>query len=240
MILGLDTTTERLHLVLAEPAPGGRAWTRWLAAEPGRSHSGILLPALEALLAEAGASPAALTGVVAAVGPGGFTSLRIGVATAEGLALTGLPTWGFSAFELRARALREAGCRGTVWIVLDGQRQEAFLQPWSDGEPGVDLPLAPAQKQPLAQLNERIGTEAWWAPASFRDKVIPHLAQAPLVLADEGEATLAGLVALARARVLQPAEAPLVPFYLRETDAEVNFPEASKHLSEALRRGQAR
>jgi tRNA threonylcarbamoyladenosine biosynthesis protein TsaB len=240
LILGLDTTTERLHLVLAEPEPGGRAWTRWLAAEPGRSHSGTLLPALEALLAEAGTSPAELTGVVAGVGPGGFTSLRIGVATAEGLALTGLPTWGFSAFELRARALREAGCRGPVWIVLDGQRQEAFIQLWGEGDQGRDAPLAPAQKQPLAQLGDRIGAGAWWAPESFRAKVGPHLAQGPQPLADEGEATLAGLVALVRARVLLPPESPLVPFYLRETDAEVNFPEASRHLSESLRKGQAR
>jgi len=31
-----------------------------------------------------------------------------------------------------------------------------------------------------------------------------------------------------------------VPFYLRETDAEVNFPLAAAHLSEALRKGVAR
>ena len=61
-----------------------------------------------------------------------------------------------------------------------------------------------------------------------------------IVPPDEGEATLAGLVALAR-RVSQGApENPLVPFYLRETDAEVNFPHAAAHLSEALRKGMAR
>ena len=61
-----------------------------------------------------------------------------------------------------------------------------------------------------------------------------------IALPDEGEATLAGLVALAR-RVSQGVpENPLVPFYLRETDAEVNFPHAAAHLSEALRKGMAR
>jgi tRNA threonylcarbamoyladenosine biosynthesis protein TsaB len=232
LILGLDTTTERLHLALA--APGGGTWTRWAAAAPGRSHSATLLPALEALLAEAGAATADLSGVVACVGPGGFTSLRIGVATAEGLALTGLPTWGFSAFELRARALRQAGMPGPVWIILDGQRQEAFLQLWQEG------PLTPALKQPLAGLGALVGAAAWWAPESFLDRVAPHLAQPPLVLAAEAEATLAGLAALCRELPQGAPEAPLVPFYLRETDAEVNFPEASAHLSEALRRGQAR
>ena len=231
MILGLDTTTERLHLALVD---GERAWTRRLDSTPGRSHSATLLPALEQLLAGAGTSPADLTGVAACVGPGGFTSLRVGVATAEGLALTGLPTWGFSAFRLRARALRLGGCAGPVWIVLDGQRQEAFLQPWGDG------PLGPARKQPLAELRVVVGTGAWWAPEAFRPRVEPLLSRPPEPLADEGEATLAGLAALCRELPQGPAESPLAPFYLRETDAEVHFPEASGHLTEALRRGRAR
>jgi tRNA threonylcarbamoyladenosine biosynthesis protein TsaB len=234
LILGLDTTTERLHLALVDPAPGGAAWTRWVPAAPGRSHSAALLPALEELLAESRTTPAELSGVVACVGPGGFTALRIGVATAEGLALTGLPTWGFSAFELRARALRMAGVQGPAWIILDGQRQEAFLQLWQD------RPASPALKQPLAGLGARVADGAWWAPESFRDQVAGQLSRPPIPLPAEAEATLAGLAALCRELPLGPAEAPLVPFYLRETDAEVNFPEASAHLSEALRRGQAR
>jgi len=231
LILGLDTTTERLHLALVA---GERAWTRRLEASPGRSHSATLLAAVTDLLDQAGAAPGDLSGVVVCVGPGGFTSLRVGVATAEGLALTGLPTWGFSAFQLRARALRREGRGGPVWIILDGQRQEAFLQRWDDG------PLGPALKQPLAALGEVVGDGAWWAPEAFRGKVEVRLLQPGLALADEGEATLEGLAALCRELPQGPPEAPLAPFYLRETDAEVHFPEASGHLSEALRRGTAR
>ena len=128
MLLALDTTTEILHLALIR---GDRAWTRRVAAGPGRGHSERLIPALDGLLAEAGGKPADLTGVAACVGPGGFTSLRIGVATAEGLGLTGLPTWGFSAFAFRAEALRQAGVAGPVWILLDGQRGEAVHQRWA-------------------------------------------------------------------------------------------------------------
>ncbi len=231
MILGIDTTTERLHLALVQD---GRTWTRGVDVGVGRSHSGTLLPTLEELLATAGASPRDLTGVVACVGPGGFTSLRIGVATAEGLALTGLPTWGFSAFELRGRALREAGVAGPAWIVLDGQRQEAFAQLWGDGAG------SPALKVPLADLARLVDGAPWWAPAGFRERALPHLPHPPVALPDEEAATLAGLAALCRDLPLGPPEAPLVPFYLRETDAELNFPEASVHLSEALRRGHAR
>ena len=231
MLLGLDTTTERLHLALVD---GERAWTRCLEVEIGRSHSTALLPGLNALLEAAGAKPRDLTGCIACVGPGGFTSLRIGVATAEGLALTGLPTWGFSAFELRAQALRGAGPFEATWILLDGQRSEAFAQKWDT------LALTPAAKYPLPELAALMGSEPWWAPAGFRAKALAHLSHGPCVLEHEPEATLEALVALCREKSALPPEAPLVPFYLRETDAELNFPQASAHLSEALRRGHAR
>jgi tRNA threonylcarbamoyladenosine biosynthesis protein TsaB len=231
MILGLDTTTTFLHLAVVEV---GKAWTKRVAVGVARSQSSALLPSVQALMAEAGQGPEALEGVVVCVGPGGFTSLRIGVATAEGLALTGLLTWGFSAFELRARALRTAGFKEPLWILLDGQRGEVFAQFWAEG------PQDAACKHPLETLPELLQGKPWWTPQEFIAKAEPCAGYAPLALADEGAVTLAGLVALCRELPQRPAEAPLVPFYLRETDAEVNFPEASRHLTDALRQGHAR
>jgi tRNA threonylcarbamoyladenosine biosynthesis protein TsaB len=231
MILALDTTTEILHLALIR---GERVWARRVLSCVGRGHSERLIPTLDELMAEAGAVPSDLSGVAACLGPGGFTSLRIGVATAEGLGLTGLPTWGFSAFALRAEALRQAGLTGPFWILLDGQRSEAFHQRWDEG------PTEPASKHLLTALPERVGGEPWWAPEAFAPRVEALLPAHRISLADEGTATLAGLVALARRLSQGPTEAPLVPFYLRETDAEVNFPLAAAHLSEALRKGVAR
>ena len=231
MLLALDTTTEILHLALLR---GERVWARRVLSGAGRGHSERLIPALDALMTEAGGTPRDLSGVAACLGPGGFTSLRIGVATAEGFGLTGLPTWGFSAFELRAEALRQAGVAGPFWILLDGQRSEVFHQRWEAG------PRSAAAKRPLATLPERVGDGAWWAPETFAAKVEAVLPAHRIPLADEGEATLAGLAALARRISQKPPEAPLVPFYLRETDAEVNFPHAAAHLSEALRKGVAR
>jgi tRNA threonylcarbamoyladenosine biosynthesis protein TsaB len=226
MLLGLDTTTEWLHLALVGE---GRTWTRRELAGLGRSHSEVLVPTLDALLKEAGLAPRALTGVACCVGPGGFTSLRIGVATAEGLALTGLPTWGFTAFALRRVALAQAGVKGHVTILLDGQRGEAFLQPWDDLEA-----LAEARKAPLNDL----GVEGpWWAPEAFAAKVaLPGR----VVIPDEGAAMLAGLAALTRSSAERASESPLRPFYLRRTDAEVNFPDAAAHLSMDLREGEHR
>jgi len=231
MILGLDTTTTFLHLALVD---GDRAWTRRVPVGAARSQSAALLPSLNELMDEAGSTPRELTGVVACVGPGGFTSLRIGVATAEGLALTGLPTWGFSAFELRAKALHLAGLHEPLWVLLDGQRSEVFAQYWTEGPKGL------ACKHPLETLPQLLKGRPWWAPGEFTGKVEPFAGLAPVVLADEGAAMLGGLVALCRKLPQRPPEVPLVPFYLRETDAEINFPEASRHLSDALRQGHAR
>ncbi len=233
MILGLDTATEVLHLALVD---GERAWTKRVVVGVGRSHSVSLLPSLNALMQEAGTSVsvADLKGVCCCAGPGGFTSIRVGVATAEGLALTGLPTWGFSSFLLRARALNQAGITGIFWVLLDGQRNEVFIQRWD----GVEA-TNEAQKIPLTALRDIIGTEAWWAPSNLLSKLVEY-ARPSLQLKDEGNSMLEGLVSLCRELPRLTPENPIQPFYLRETDAEVNFPAASAHLDDALRKGIAR
>jgi hypothetical protein len=85
-----------------------------------------------------------------------------------------------------------------------------------------------------------IQDQAWWAPEAFASKVETHFSKHRISLKDEGEAMLRGLVEVARQAAHRAPENPLHPFYLRPTDAEVNFPEASVHLSDALRKGQAR
>jgi tRNA threonylcarbamoyladenosine biosynthesis protein TsaB len=187
-------------------------------------------------LREAKADRGDIDGVAACIGPGGFTSLRVGVATAEGLAVLCVPAWGFSAFELRARALARAGRRGVVNIVLDGQRREAFLQAWDLEGPQA---LGPAAKVPMSELSFSIGGD-WWAPERFRPVAEPLAGRPPLILEDEGGAALGALAELCGVCKNRPPEDPLVPFYLRETDAEVNFPAASIHLKDIHRRGLAR
>lgn len=231
MLLGLDTTTEWIHLALVK---GAQSWTRRVRTEPGRTHSHLLLKELDLLMAEAGAERSELLGVACCLGPGGFTALRIGVATAEGLAVAGLPTWGFTGFELRARALRLAGLTETCWVILDGQRGEAFAQCWGYGPKGQPC------KHALVGLDDLVQGREWWAPETFAPKVAPQLSGPRLSLPDEGEAVLRALAVLTRDLAKRPPESQLVPFYLRETDAEVNFPEASTHLSEAHRRGMGR
>ena len=234
MILGIDTTTEYLHLALVDTAKEDRAWTKWAITSLGKSHSVILLPNIDSLLKLALIQPSDVSGVVACIGPGGFTSLRIGVATAEGLAITGLPTWAYSAFELRARSIYLSGYIGSIWILLDGQRNDVFIQLWDNNKP-----ITVAQKQPLSELYKYVKNDNWWSPKSFCNKVTQHLVKSPYLFAiQEVDAVLIGLTTICRELSLKNPDKSLIPFYLREVDAEINFPEVSKHLPEALSRGQ--
>jgi len=234
MFLGLDTATEWVHLALLD---GKSAWTRRVLTGPDNSASRVLLSTAGELLQEARADRNDLEGTIVCIGPGGFTSLRVGIATAEGLAVMGLPTWGFSAFELRALSVAGQARSKVVCLVLDGQRSEAFLQRW-DTE--TMRAIEPAVKVPMSELALTVGDHEWWTPERFRPNAEPHVAHPPIVLEDEGYAVLKALAELCRICPGRPVENPLLPFYLRETDAEVNFPAESAHLKDEHRLGLAR
>ncbi|MDR1841440.1 MAG: tRNA (adenosine(37)-N6)-threonylcarbamoyltransferase complex dimerization subunit type 1 TsaB [Holophagales bacterium] len=234
MILGIDTATEWLHLALVGSKS---AWIRRVLTKPTYNASMALLPLADEIFREADADRNDVSGVVACVGPGGFTSLRVGIATAEGFAVAGLSTWGFTAFELRALSLSNQVQSGVVYVVLDGQRGEVFLQPW-DMEKRQSM--KPAAKVPINELALAIGDNDWWAPERFRPKAASYMCSSPITLEDEGLATLDALVELCRVCSKRPLEDQLLPLYLRETDAEVKFPAASAHLKDMHRRGLAR
>jgi tRNA threonylcarbamoyl adenosine modification protein YeaZ len=93
-ILALDTATTRI--VVATGAPDGRidGLTTWPA---GYRHGETLLPAIGRFLGEQNIRRSGLTGIVVGTGPGAFTGLRVGLATAKGLAHgLGIPIAGVS------------------------------------------------------------------------------------------------------------------------------------------------
>ena len=81
MILAIDTATETASVALARPDGEIAAEITWRA---GRNHTMHLHPTLRHVLMLAAIEPKDLTGIVATRGPGSFTGIRIGLATAKG------------------------------------------------------------------------------------------------------------------------------------------------------------
>jgi len=105
ILLGLDTCTAEQSLAVAER--GRLLGSARLA--PGGRHSQTLLPAMARLLEEAGVSTGDLAAFAVTTGPGNFTGLRVGLATAQGMALaSGRPLAGFSTLRVMAEALAES------------------------------------------------------------------------------------------------------------------------------------
>ncbi|HEY7421727.1 MAG TPA: tRNA (adenosine(37)-N6)-threonylcarbamoyltransferase complex dimerization subunit type 1 TsaB [Gaiellaceae bacterium] len=105
------------------------------------SRAQTLLEDVDALLRQAGAHPSDLDRLAVGLGPGSFTGVRIGLATARGLALSlDLPGSGVSTLAALA-----AGAPGALPVV-DAKRREVFAL--VDGEPRVvtphELPLESA------------------------------------------------------------------------------------------------
>jgi tRNA threonylcarbamoyladenosine biosynthesis protein TsaB len=80
--------------------------------------------------------------IACGVGPGGFTSIRVAVALARGLALaTGLPVMAVTAFQALAERARLEGVSGPVRVVVPGGRGNWFVQdidtPWQQEEPWI-------------------------------------------------------------------------------------------------------
>ena len=149
ILLGLDTATTATVVgvldragavteVRDDPAPGVRP-----------AHANRLLAAAHEALESAGLGWEDVERIAVGVGPGSFTGLRIGIATARALAQgRGLPLVGVSSLEALARG---AGAAEIVLAVLDARRGEAFAAAWR----GEALVLAPAALSPDA-LAERV------------------------------------------------------------------------------------
>jgi tRNA threonylcarbamoyladenosine biosynthesis protein TsaB len=154
IVLGLDTATsatvagvlrgDALFEVRDDPAPGARP-----------AHAARLLAAAEEALAAAGVGWEQVDRLAVGVGPGSFTGLRIGIATARALAQArGLPLVGVSSLEALARGAEAP----VVLAVLDARRGEAFAAAYR-GSGGRGLIVvegfAPAALPPDA-LAERV------------------------------------------------------------------------------------
>jgi len=98
----------------------------------------VLLPALMELLTREGLTAADLTAVAVSLGPGSFTGIRVGLATAMGLSLPSRKTvFGVSSLDTLAENLRVDGWVGEALCLMDAQRGECFAGHYRVSEDSV-------------------------------------------------------------------------------------------------------
>lgn len=150
-ILSLDTSTPKGSVALLE----GRKLAAELRLLSVETHSARLLGSIEFLLKMTGWNLRDLGLIVAGIGPGSFTGIRIGVATALGLAQTGaIPFAGVSGLDALAHQL--PGIDGRIDVVMDAQRSQVYYAEYRSyhgkvAKVGKSLLLNPAELKPRLQ-----------------------------------------------------------------------------------------
>ena len=137
--LCIDTATEYGTVVVVRE-DDTFTFVRWRSQ--GR-HGENLFGHIESAMAKAGASREELSLIGVDIGPGRFTSLRVGLGTAKGLAFgLGLPIVGVSSLRLLARAIEGDSARVRV-PVMNGYRGDVFCAAYLIGDAAVEELAAP-------------------------------------------------------------------------------------------------
>ena len=184
-----------------------------------------LAPAIDALLHHAGWRPPELQVIAVVVGPGSFTGLRVGVATAKTLAyaleasVVGVITQDALATQLESSVTHEGA---SLSIVLDAYRQELFVRDYQRTA-GVWSPAGPAYLATRANWLATRMPESYVA-GPMADPLAPQLPAGVTILGSNRSEPLAVFVArhaLGRWRAGETDDLwRLAPLYLRPSAAE--------------------
>ena len=127
-VLAVDTSTDMLACAVGRVGADGAVTLLAARDHLCRRRANVeLVSTAQAALADAGLTMADVDAVLTGRGPGSFTGVRIGVATAKGLACgAGLPLFGASALDAMAWAAHAAGVRGALAVAGDAMRGEVY------------------------------------------------------------------------------------------------------------------
>ncbi len=208
-VLAIETSGSACSVALAMPgAQAGRPPAHEIIAMS-HGHATVLAPMIARVARGAGLELTALQAIAVSCGPGGFTGIRVGLATARAMALAiGCPIVGIGSFQaLASTAARSGGPLGARnLIVLDSRRSELFAV-----ELGEDLhEISPPALLSAEQIEARC-----------RQGGVTLIADAELTrfaglggLSATADAVAVAELAMTRSDLRLPAE----PIYLRPPD----------------------
>jgi tRNA threonylcarbamoyladenosine biosynthesis protein TsaB len=186
-------------------------------------HATRLLGLASGLLAQAGLGWASVGRVAVGVGPGTFTGLRIGVATARGIAQSlGAELVGVSSLGALAHAALADG--SGVLAVVDARRDEVFVAAYEgDMELVAPRALTPeAIGEPLEEAVARAGLQRWIAVGDGALRYRAACERFGLIVPDAGaELHRIQASAICELGVEAPVGTQVVPDYRRRPDAEI-------------------
>lgn len=199
-----------------------------------RGHAERLVPVIQAALAEADVSLRRIELLAVTTGPGSFTGIRIGLATAEGLALAnGLPTIGLTTLEILAAGVPDGVGPGPRLILaaIDSKRGDAFAQLFAQSGAADPIPLAgPCGVSPSSLWSELVAPAIAQSDAPVSEIVLVgnldadtaqiirgSSAPGPAVIVRQQEPDAAVLARLASQRGPDAGSVP-PPLYLRPPD----------------------
>lgn len=214
MELALETSRRETSLALA-------AGERVLLDEGKAAHASDLLPRLEALLAQAGhardSRPLPLRTLFVGLGPGSYTGLRVGIATAHGLArATGAALYGVSSFEALAFAELAPGEGGAV--LADARAGRAYFARFRRAEQDLVVLERPCACLPEELAGRCRGLQVVFGHPGLCEALGLRL-PASVRYREDARPRAGALLALGRARLRAGTLAPetsLEPLYLGE------------------------
>ena len=224
-ILAIDTSTMLASVALL---CDGRMLSR---ESPGvQTHSQMILPLLQELLAEAGISLVQCDAIAVGVGPGSFTGVRTACGIAQGLAFgASLPVAPVVTLAAMAEACREATGARDVLTVLDAAMGEVYWAQYRRTESGWRAIIEPALSAPSAVMpqgdiiacgNGLLSYASTLADRSFIENAQPQIMPHATQVARLGQALFAA------GKAVNACDAQ--PFYLRNKVAFTTAERAAK------------
>jgi len=129
-LIALDTATERTAVGIARLDGDTPMLVASATVDAPRAAMSRLLPTVAALLDEADAAPSDVVDVIVGRGPGSFTGVRIGVATAKGLAHgLGVPLWGVGTLDAVAWGVAAVRADETFTLAVAGDAMRGEIYP---------------------------------------------------------------------------------------------------------------
>lgn len=237
-ILAIDTATPATSLAITKGVPTDGAVIGSVGLSSNVTHSRRLLSSIDWLMTEVGVGWEEIDAVGVSLGPGSFTGLRIGMATAKGLvAAAGKKLVGVSTLDALAG---KCVSQRLICSVLDARKKEVYaalyrsdtagnLQRVGDIEALAPEKLAERIEEPVVMIGdgavvykqlfeESLGDDLTIVPAALHEPSAAFLGMACGSLFQKGQFLDIGSA---------------VPLYVRSSDAELNLKKKQEALAAA-------